>query len=129
MWTTLLKGDDIPHKVFPVEGYADLESRTQSLEGDPEVRPPLSSLGVPSALTDVQVNLTYLRDSSTLSFCSPSAPSSPCPRTSSRASLPIPYRQSINPSTSTFSTVTDLGTWRTSLEGSGRGFGFGAMRA
>jgi hypothetical protein len=38
MWTTLLKGDDIPHKVFPVEGYADLEARTTSLEGDPEVR-------------------------------------------------------------------------------------------
>lgn len=37
MLTTLLTSDSIPHRMFPVEGYAELEARTQDLEGDSEV--------------------------------------------------------------------------------------------
>jgi hypothetical protein len=38
MLTTLLTSDSIPHRMFPVEGYAELEARTQDLERDSEVR-------------------------------------------------------------------------------------------
>lgn len=37
MLTTLLIADSIPHRLFPVEGYAELEARTSDLEIDQEV--------------------------------------------------------------------------------------------
>lgn len=37
MITTLLTVDSIPHRLFPVEGYSELEARTRDLEGDDEV--------------------------------------------------------------------------------------------
>lgn len=42
MLTTLLTSDSIPHRMLPVEGYAELEARTRDLELDQGVSPLLS---------------------------------------------------------------------------------------
>lgn len=58
MLTTLFTSDSIPHRMFPVEGYAELEARTQDLEADNEVSPPVPPSPVASLATPVGVAYT-----------------------------------------------------------------------
>jgi hypothetical protein len=120
MITTLLIADSIPHRLFPVEGYSDLEARTQDLETDDEaslLSPfpqlpatigdlPYDSLLILSYLI-VSLHTHVLFHSCIPSSCSRSALSSRSPPTSSLASTPA--------FTFTSWTPTAHGTWRTSL--------------
>lgn len=93
MLATLLTSDSIPHRMFPVEGYAELEERSKDLEQDNEVRIELALLLPSSPPFAVQAQLTRCRvrilsASSTPSSSSRSALSSPSRPFSSDASTP-----------------------------------------
>jgi len=132
MLTTLLTSDSIPHRMFPVEGYAELEERTQDLEADNEVSldpsllpssPYLLQHALSSPLSPIfpfHLHRICLALSFTRSSSSPWDPSSQSPPTSSHASTQT--------STFTSSIRLDLGIWRICLEEAwkgGRGCGFG----